>query len=1557
MKLRCLIIGEQSLPLQCAGQLLARGHEIVGVVTSSKPFQHWSGKQAIACIDGDSDLTAFARGLEFDCLFSIVNGRILPQELLGMARKHAINFHDGPLPHYAGYNVTSWALLNGETSHGISWHDMGGGIDGGPIYKQVAFAIDPGETAFTLNAKCWDAALASFGPMVDELAAGGLSPVPQDPGRRAYFPRYSRPSCVLDFDRPAETLARLARSMDFASYANPMGIVKFWDGTSLVLISELVTAEQASGRPSGAVVSLQDGTMRVATATADVILRGLRLMDGKPWTPPNPPEPGFELVLPKLDPRTSEKLAELHGAASRHEAHWVRAFANAMPLSWDRDLKRVAPEGPYRSVAISQDLLRRLAGRVGGAARTAIVSAFAAQLSRMSGVSKFELAFQNVAAHEGSAAIPEAFAAHVPLHIETTDHNFEEFRATVERNIARATEHGTFLLDLFFRYPELRSSEIGPQRYAAGVRLGPLESPLPLPGQLLTLVVSPDGRSCSLVYHAGEIGEPEAEVRRDRLAAALEAVTQDPALPLSDLPLMDSRERRRVLEEWNATTARFEDQPIHLFFEQQAALRPDAIAVVFEDREVCYADLNRKANQLAAHLRSLGAGPECVVGIFLDRSIEMVVALLGTLKSGAAYLPLDPTLPASRRDFMLKDTAAALVLTSHDLAVGLGGIARAVCLDTEWPEISRLAADNFDSGVQPENLAYVIYTSGSTGQPKGVSVTHRNVANFFAGMDREIGGSEPGVWLAVTSISFDISVLELFWTLGRGFRIVLAADEHRAMVSRSTSLGAPPADFSLFYFASNRDTAPASEQYRLLFEGARFADTHGFHAVWTPERHFHAFGGLYPNPSVTSAAIAAATSRVKIRAGSVVLPLHNPIRVAEEWSFVDNISNGRVGISFAAGWHARDFVLAPENYADAKNLMFQNIAVVRRLWRGESLDFADGKGVASPISIYPRPVQPELPTWVTAAGNPETFRMAGEGGYNLLTHLLGQKLEDVQAKIQVYREARRSKGLDPKQGRVTLMLHTFVAETREQAREAVRGPMKEYLRSSVDLIKNSPWSFPAFASKPGMDLKSADLSQLSAEEMDALLEFAFERYFETSGLFGTRAQCVEMADTVRRLDVDEIACLVDFGVETELALRNLSLLNEVREACQASAARPDFSLPAQMERHGVTHLQCTPSMAKMLVSSQDSRAGLAKLKKLMVGGEALPAALAGDLAQLVPGGVHNMYGPTETTIWSTTAPIRSSEVTIGLPISNTSIYVLDSALQPVPTGLPGDLYIGGEGVARGYWQRPELTAERFLPNPFRPQDRIYRTGDVAKYAWDGTIEFLGRSDFQVKIRGFRIELGEIEAALNRYPGVRDSVVAARTERETDVTLTGYLVRDPAAALDPGELRVWLKQLLPEYMVPGVFVELDALPLTPNGKIDRKALPAPAAHGVPGQVPAVLLPAGEMEQLIAGIWQEALQLPALGVEDNFFDLGGHSILVVQVNTKLREALKRGISLVDLFRFPTIRSLARHLSGGERPESDRENGAARAQLRRELLGRRLPRRVTLNPGDPVDPSPER
>jgi amino acid adenylation domain-containing protein len=671
-----------------------------------------------------------------------------------------------------------------------------------------------------------------------------------------------------------------------------------------------------------------------------------------------------------------------------------------------------------------------------------------------------------------------------------------------------------------------------------------------------------------------------------QFATFVREAARAPGRALSAVPLLGQDELRRLLVDWNDTEVAYErERCLHELIEAQVDRTPNDVAAIFEGESLSYGELDARANEVAHRLGALGVGPETLVGIYVERSLAMLVGLLGILKAGGAYVPLDPEYPSERLAFMLEDAGVGVLVTQERMRDRLPAHrAHVLCVEEAAPSTdARVTHGRPRSGVGAENLAYVIYTSGSTGRPKGVMVEHGNVANFFAGMDSDMGGDERGTWLAVTSISFDISVLELFWPLTRGFRVVIqGSDDH---------------------------------------------------------------------------SLAAAA------------------------------------------------------------------------------------------------------------------RNAGEG----------------------------------------------------------------------------------------------------------------------------------------------------------------------------------YSVAEQIVRHNVTHMQCTPSLARMLAMTPETLETLRPLRRLLVGGEALPVALAGQLVGAVSGQVRNMYGPTETTIWSTTYALDGvgGSVPIGRPIANTQLYVLDANLQPVPGGVPGELFIGGDGVVRGYLNRPELTRERFVPDQFRdaPGARLYRTGDLVRYKPCANVEFLGRLDHQVKIRGFRIELGEIETALGRHAAVREAVVTVRADEPGEDYLVAYVVANYGQAAKVNELRGYLREKLPEYMVPSAFIALDALPLTPNGKIDRKALPAPDQARRELET-AYLAPQDDAEKTIAGIWQEVLRLEKVGTHDNFFDLGGNSLLMAQVNNKLRRALERDVSLVDLFRFPTIHALAKALKS-EAPDQAGPEPAGRAQTRRESMARRRQIRERVTP----------
>lgn len=1548
----CYLIGADSLLIECGESLLAKGHQVLGVVTSAPRILQWARERSISVIPDDGRYAATLQARPFDFLFSITYLSIIGEDVLALPQKMAVNFHDGPLPAYAGLNAPAWALLHDEVEYGITWHQITLGVDQGAILKQVLFEIAKDETAVSLNTKCFAAALESFPELVDELATDTLSTRAQDKSQRSYFGKFQRPPAagLLHWHKPARELEAFVRAMDFGEYRNPLVSPKVLWESQLFSVTAAFARDEEVNTPVGQILDVAEGQITVATGSGTLSITKFRDLTGKSLSPGQLASrlglttgQSFQVSASE----TLNKLTELDKAFARNDEYWMKHLAALVPM----ELPLSSSESKGRS---SNGQLQRLAVTLPlQVARATVVTAFGLLLSRCARKKQFDLAYANSAMQEASRVLPGVYHESAVLHFDFDNgQSTEQAGLKVAARLDRADSRGSWTKDLIGRSPELSSIP----ELAAGTALPVAVSVgmhQPVAGSLITLALSEDNHNIEFIFDPQRLTVANAHRLSMYLSAMVANLQTTPHLLLSELELVSDLEKRQLLEEWNETHVPYESSKcIHELFEQRVALKPHAVALVFEDKTLTYQELNLQANQVALRLIEMGIVPDDLVGVYVERSPELMVATLGILKAGAAYVPLDPAFPSDRIAYMVQDAGMRVVIAQEAIRGELPPTsAEIVCVDGFAPP--SLDVCNPSVALDAAKLAYVIYTSGSTGNPKGVMVEHRNATNFFVGMDACIEHEPPGTWLAVTSLSFDISVLELFWTLTRGFRVVIHREDRSGLASSaSPRLPSRPMEFGLFMWGN--DDAAGSEKYRLLLEGAKYFDENGFQSVWTPERHFSAFGGPYPNPAVTSAALAATTKKLAIRCGSIVSPLHHPIRIAEDWAVVDNLSDGRVGLSFAAGWQPNDFIIMPQNHANNKQVMLDQIEAVRRLWRGDKVTFENPLGNQVEISTLPRPVQKELPVWLTTAGNPESYRLAGAMGTNVLTHLLGQTLEEVAEKIRIYRQARQEAGFDAATGKVTLMLHTFVGKSDAEVRALVRQPMKDYLRSSMKLVLDFAWTFPAFKRPGGTETKPEDINikHLTEEEVDTILDFAFERYYETSGLFGTPEHRQQMVDRCKAADVDEIACLLDFGVETDKIMQGLPLLKQLRELANAEAVlapadadalalgdaeTTDHSLPAQLERHSVTHFQCTPSMARMLAFDPEAQRQMAKLKHVMIGGEAFPNALAKDLKGFLTGRPTNMYGPTETTIWSTTHEVDDPDnIPIGRPIANTEIYILDENRQPVPVGVAGDLFIGGQGVVRGYLHRPELSAERFIPNPFKNDgSRIYWTGDLAKYREDGVIDFLGRVDHQVKMRGYRIELGEIETALGAHPSLREAVVIVREDTPGDQRLVAYLV--PTREAPPaGDLRDYLRQSLPEYMLPNDIVVLERMPLTPNGKLDRKQLPKPS-HAAPAQAAEYIAPTAGLQRIIASIWQDTLKVDNISVKDNFFDLGGHSLLIVRVHQLLKAKIEKPISLTDLYRFPTIKSLTDFLTLDD-TNTSLNHSSDRASRRRERLGLR-------------------
>ncbi|MBL9075324.1 MupA/Atu3671 family FMN-dependent luciferase-like monooxygenase [Tabrizicola sp.] len=1464
MTLTALLIGNESLTVDCGKRWLERGHALAAVVTREPKVAGWASAAGLRVIAPGAGLEARTAGLAVDWVLSVANLSLVPDAVMALARQGGVNFHDGPLPGYAGLNAPVWALLNGEATHAITWHLMTQGIDEGEVLATRSFPIEADDTAFTLNARCFAAAVDSFPEVITTMEAGGHPRQPQVSGTRHVWRRADRPRAggLLDFTQPAETVARTVRALDHGGYRNPLAAAKV-DAAGQIWAVGAAEIILGDGAP-GTVLGRSADHLDIACATGAVRLSGLTCLKGLPI---DTARAGAALASP-----TEAEAAALDAA--------LAPVAEAEPRLRGLLLK---PDPAVTAAAGTAPDWRQIPLPAAGASWLALAALRA--LGRSGG----DIAFAS-----GQDPAPGHVLPWAPVRLDTTGPVLAA-EARVAKVFDAAKTATGLAADLALREPALTA--LTPSGLAVSEGSGPLA------GTAVTLAGN------ALWHDATTISTSEAATLAARITRLLSEMAAHPEADLADLSPLSQAETQVYAGALHATARDYDRSlTIPAAILAQARRTPDAVAVIAGETKLTYADLATRAARIANTLRSMNVGKGTLVGLACRRSTDMVAGALGIQLAGAAYVPMDPAYPADRLALYAEDSGCPVILTESAVAEALPQGPAHLILDTD-PRLAE-AATTPPTGPTAEDPAYVIYTSGSTGRPKGVVVTHRNALNFFAGMD-DVLGTDAGTWLAVTSLSFDISVLELFWTLTNGFTVVLADDAARVRPSGGGNPGVSTRgmEFSVYYWGN--DDLPGPAKYELLLEGAKFADQNGFCAVWTPERHFHAFGGPYPNPSVTGAAAAAITKNIGVRAGSIVAPLHHPARIAEEWAIIDNLTNGRAGMAFASGWQPDDFVLRPENTPPAnRQALFDALDQVRRLWRGEAVEFPRKDGTPFAVKTQPRPVSKEVQAWVTTAGNPETWRDAGKAGANVLTHLLGQSIAEVADKVKLYRAALAEAGHDPKRHKVTLMLHTYLAAERETAREVAREPMKNYLRSAAALIKQYAWAFPAFKKPQGVaNPMDIDLGSLAPDELEAILDFAFLRYFDDSGLFGTVEDAVKRVEELKAIDIDEVACLIDYGIPTAVVLDGLKPVAEVLRLTNAGAGA-DETMAGLIQRHGVTHLQCTPSMARMLAEDDGARAALNGLTRMLVGGEALTGRLAGDLASLIGTPILNMYGPTETTIWSSVETTTGAEgvVNIGQPIANTSLYVLDDAQAPVADGQPGELWIGGEGVAQGYFQRPDLTADRFRPDPFAGAGRMYRTGDLVRKRADGKLDYLGRADFQVKIRGHRIELGEIETALEAAPGIRQAVVIAREDQPGDVRLVAYVTAD--GPVDEPALKAHLAVHLPEVMVPAHIVRLDAMPLTPNGKVDRKALPAPFAATPVAAKPVAL--EGGIEETIAAVWARVLGVPQVGRSDNFFTLGGHSLLAVQAHREMKVALNSDrLAITDIFRFPVVSALAAHL----------------------------------------------
>jgi len=825
--LSAVIVGEGSLPIRCGELLLSAGHRVAGIISPDDAVRRWGREQGLRVAAPDDEPAAVFEADAVDYLFSIVNYSVLPDHVLAMPRRGAINYHDGPLPRYAGLHATSWAILNRETRHAVSWHAATELIDGGDVYVQEPVEIAPDDTAISLNLRCYDAAAVGFERLLGMLVSGE-APTPQDLSARTYFGRHHRPpgGGLLRWTDPGESIEALVRALDFGPTPNPLGLARVDLGAEVLHVTGARLGEASTASP-GTVTHTDRDAMTVATTTRDVVVTGVRRVGGPVIRIGDLVDRG-ELrvgdVLPVPDDARWAVLDDAVGRAARAEAFWRRRLAGLQPVLLPRLRADVPGEAPSSAATGSTspgtvdlpldaprpgDLANGATDPAGTGGEidpiAAMLAAFVAYLARITGAETFHLGL-----HDPSISTPDPrlFASEVPLRA-TVDPlaSFASLAGLVSRELARVRKRGPFATDLAARTPALESLRAGITHPVSVAIVDDLADTDTATSRILTLELRPDGTGARLRFDPDRIAPEVVERMSRELATVVGSAGEDPSRSVARLRLLPEEDLGQILGPFNDTARAFDTAPtLHALVERQAATTPDRVAVRSGQRSLTYAELDAHANRLAHHLTDLGVSTTDGVGIFTERTEEMVVAMLAAMKASGGYVPLDPGYPADRTRFMIADGTLHTILVHRALADRLPEHeARVVVLDDPSPWASRPdTSPGVD--VDPERTAYTIYTSGSTGRPKGVLIPHRAAVNLLEVMRREPGLGPDDRMLAIAPIAFDMSVVEIWLTLSVGGEVNVVPREiaedgerlvaHLAAV-RATAMNATPTSYRL----------------------------------------------------------------------------------------------------------------------------------------------------------------------------------------------------------------------------------------------------------------------------------------------------------------------------------------------------------------------------------------------------------------------------------------------------------------------------------------------------------------------------------------------------------------------------------------------------------------------------------------------------------------------------------------------------------------------------------------------------------------------------------------
>lgn len=792
----CVVIGQGSLALACAALLIECGADIIAIISADDNLLQFAVQESIPGARSPKALVSLLNGSDCDFIFSVVNPFILDVNTLSLAKIAAINYHDSPLPRYAGTHATAWALMAGESTHAISWHLMAARVDAGDILQQEFVVIDRDETSLTLNLKCQDAALRAFKILIDDLQNARVKPKPQASGQRSFFPLYQRPQAgaVLSWNKPAAELSALVRGLNFGFFHNPLGLPKLQIGNQFILVGELTILETTSSDDEpGTLLDCDYNLISIKTQTNDVALSSLRTVDGKPLSL-SALISIFSLQvgqqLPSPTQTMSSTLMNLCSQYAPYESFWVNVLQHEkFPTDFSYITRTGFNQVSTKAVNYFLDIPDNLFGiDVNGANSIDwLLGVFTIYMARINGECELNIGLRDVRLHNELNGFENFFADTLPLQLSLNlDNTVNEVVVQVGQARRSLEEKGTYARDMIMRNPSLRNLSRFPsmQRWPVVVSITD-EVKDNIDGALIHFTIANDGTRCTWSYNAEQISSAMIERISTQFLTLLTQSILKSSEKIGVVPLLGDSEKKRVLHDWNATAVEY---PRHLcmheLFELNASKYPTATALIFEDQSLTYQELNVKANQLAHYLLSLPIQPGAYVGLCMDRSIEMLVALLAVFKAGAAYVPLDPGYPASRLEYMINDSGIGIILTSTALALELNkhDQYRTICLDkfAVAEMIAQYPTQNIDKKItdlSADSLAYIIYTSGSTGKPKGTLIRHTGLCNLALAQIDMFAVKPTSRVLQFASISFDAAISECAMALCAGAALVIIKKE------------------------------------------------------------------------------------------------------------------------------------------------------------------------------------------------------------------------------------------------------------------------------------------------------------------------------------------------------------------------------------------------------------------------------------------------------------------------------------------------------------------------------------------------------------------------------------------------------------------------------------------------------------------------------------------------------------------------------------------------------------------------------------------------------------